>query len=57
MKKCKVIPEEARFTQHRLLWAEIVIKRRKKRGEKQIKAWKQNDSIKKRMIEERVLSK
>ena len=37
------------MTQHRLLWAEVVItgkqKRVWKRGEKQIKAWKVNDPI------------
>ena len=40
------------------MWAEVVIKERKKRvwnrGEKKIKAWKLKDPIKRRMFEERV---
>ena len=31
MKNCKVIPGEACLIQHRLLWVEVVIKRRKRR--------------------------
>ena len=57
MKNFKVFPGEACLTQHRLLWAEVVIRRRKKRiwnrGEKKIKAWKLKDSIKRRIFEER----
>ena len=58
IKNSKVIPGEACLTQHRLLWAEVVIKGRKKRvwnrGEKKIKAWKLKDPIKRRMFVERV---
>ena len=58
MKNCKVIPGKACFTQHRLLWAEVVIKGRKRRvwnrEDKKIKAWKLKDPIKRRMFEERV---
>ena len=58
MKNYKVIPGEACLTQHRLLWAEVVIRGRKKRvskrGEKKIKAWKPKDRIKRRMAEERM---
>ena len=58
MKNCKVIPGKACLTKHRFLWAEVVIKGRKKRvwntGEKKIKAWKLKDPIKRRMFEERV---
>ena len=32
MKNCKVIPGETCLTQHRLLWAEVVIRRREKKG-------------------------
>ena len=46
------------MTQHRLLWAVIVVKGRKKRvwntEEKKIKAWKLKDPIKRRMFEERM---
>ena len=58
MKNCRVIPREARLTQLRLLWAEVVIKGREKRiwnrGEKKIKTWKLKDLIKRRIFEERV---
>ena len=44
MKNFKGISGEGCVTQHRLLWAEVVIKGRKKRvcnwGEKKLKAWK-----------------
>ena len=53
-----MIPGEECLTQHRLLWAEVVIKGRKKRvwnrGEKKINAWKLKDPIKRRMFEGRV---
>ena len=57
MKNCKVIPGEACLTQHRLLWAEVGIKGRKRvwnRGEIKIKDWKLKDPIKRRMFVERV---
>ena len=45
------------MTQHRLVWAEVVIKGRKEcleEGRKKIRAWKLNDPIKRRMFEVRV---
>ena len=58
MKNCKEIPGEVCLTQHRLLWAEVMIRGRKKRvwnrGEKKIKAWKLKNPIKRRMFVERV---
>ena len=53
-----MIPGKVCLTQHRLLWAEIVIdgweKMIWKRGEENIKAWKLKDPIKRRMFKERV---
>ena len=58
MKNCKVIPGEACLIKHRLLWAEVVIKGRKKRvwkiREKKVKVWKLKHPIKRKMVEERV---
>ena len=43
---------------HRLLWAEVVIRGKKKRvcqrDEKKIKAWKLKDPIKRRIFDERM---
>ena len=57
IKNGKKIPGEVCLTQHRLVWAEVVIKGRKEcleEGRKKIRAWKLNDPIKRRMFEVRV---
>ena len=51
IKNCKVLPEEACFTHHRLLWAEVVF------GIGQLKTWKLKNPIKRIMFKERVSDK
>ena len=58
LKNFKVIPGETCLTPYRLLWAEVVIKGRKKRvwnrGDKKIKSCKLKDLIKRRVFKERM---